>query len=284
MSAPVPSDGNQVETSATNPHQPGLSSSTVLDASRRQPASSAPGAAELASEPISTLSPEDQKNLAVAKKLVIDNLRYEPDFPIPGIKFIDILPIFQNPVAFGSLLDVLVLLIRERFGSQIPDIIVGLEARGFLFGPPLALRLNRPFVPVRKKGKMPGACRTVEYTKEYGKDEFQVQTSAIKPGQQCLIVDDIIATGKPTHHLILKKAVFYLLVFCCFRASSYHIANFVCFMSLPAHVSRNLATLIIPPRALRAFTRRYLWQHRYILAPKAWCQLAKHQPIFISYT
>ncbi|KAI0505676.1 phosphoribosyltransferase-like protein [Xylaria bambusicola] len=195
MSAPVPSDGNQVETSATNSHQPGSSPSTILDASRRQPSSSTPGAAELASQPIGALTSEDQQKLATAKQLVIDNLRYEPDFPIPGIKFIDILPIFQNPAAFSSLLDVLVLLIRERFGSQVPDVIVGLEARGFLFGPPLALRLNRPFVPVRKKGKMPGACRTVEYTKEYGKDEFQVQTSAIKPGQQCLIVDDIIATG-----------------------------------------------------------------------------------------
>ncbi|KAI1368308.1 phosphoribosyltransferase-like protein [Xylaria arbuscula] len=195
MSAPVPSDGNQVETSATNPHQPELSPSTSLDASRRQPASSTPGAAELAGQSISVFTPEDQEKLTTAKKLVIDNLRYVPDFPIPGIKFIDILPIFQNPAAFGSLLDVLVLLIRERFGSQVPDVIVGLEARGFLFGPPLALRLNRPFVPVRKKGKMPGSCRTVEYTKEYGKDEFQVQTSAIQPGQQCLIVDDIIATG-----------------------------------------------------------------------------------------
>ncbi|KAI0861078.1 phosphoribosyltransferase-like protein [Xylaria cubensis] len=195
MSAPVPTDGNQVQTSAANPYQPGLTSSTVLDASRRQPASTTSGTTELASQQIGVLSPEDQQKLAVAKKLVIDNLRFVPDFPIPGIKFIDILPIFQNPVAFSSLLDVLVLLIQERFGNQVPDVIVGLEARGFLFGPTLALRLNRPFVPVRKKGKMPGACRTVEYTKEYGKDEFQVQTDAIKPGQQCLIVDDIIATG-----------------------------------------------------------------------------------------
>ncbi|KAI1739232.1 phosphoribosyltransferase-like protein [Xylaria scruposa] len=195
MSAPVSTDGNQVHTSAANPYQPGLTSSTVLDASRRQPASTTSGTTELASQPIGVLSPEDQTKLAVAKKLVIDNLRFVPDFPIPGIKFIDILPIFQNPVAFSSLLDVLVLLIQERFGNQVPDVIVGLEARGFLFGPTLALRLSRPFVPVRKKGKMPGACRTVEYTKEYGKDEFQVQTDAIKPGQQCLIVDDIIATG-----------------------------------------------------------------------------------------
>ncbi|KAI0197670.1 phosphoribosyltransferase-like protein [Astrocystis sublimbata] len=195
MSAPIPTDGNQVQTSAANPSQSEFTPSTTLDASRRQPASATSGATELASQPIGALSAQDQEKLQVAKKLVIDNLRFVPDFPIPGIKFIDILPIFQNPAAFSSLLDVLVLLIRERFGNQVPDVIIGLEARGFLFGPTLALRLNRPFVPVRKKGKMPGSCRTVEYTKEYGKDEFQVQTDAIQPGQQCLIVDDIIATG-----------------------------------------------------------------------------------------
>ncbi|KAI1492775.1 phosphoribosyltransferase-like protein [Biscogniauxia mediterranea] len=196
MSAPVSSDPHPAESVATHPYQPGITSTpTVLDASRREPASSASGAAELSSQSVTALTADEEKKLQVAKKLVVDALRYEPDFPIPGIKFIDILPIFQNPVAFSSLLDVLVLLIRGRFGDQIPDVIIGLEARGFLFGPSLALRLNRPFVPVRKKGKMPGACRTVEYKKEYGKDEFQIQTSAIKPGQQCLIVDDIIATG-----------------------------------------------------------------------------------------
>lgn len=240
MSASVTSDGNQVDTSAANPHQPGFTSSTVLDASLGQPASSAPGAAELPSQPISTLTPADQKKLAVAKQLVIDNLRYEPDFPIPGIKFIDILPIFQNPAAFGSLLDVLVLLVQERFGNQVPDVIVGLEARGFLFGPSLALRLNRPFVPVRKKGKMPGACRTVEYTKEYGKDEFQVQTNAIKPGQQCLIVDDIIATGKPIHHHLSNKNTpcrsFISMSLC------RYIANFVCLVLLPVCLFSIIAT------------------------------------------
>ncbi|KAI1081944.1 adenine phosphoribosyltransferase [Whalleya microplaca] len=194
MSNPATS-GNPVESVATNPSQPGISSTHNPDASRREPSSSTPGTTELARQSVTTLPEHDQNKLEVAKQLVIDALRYEPDFPIPGIKFIDILPIFQSPVAFSSLLEVLVLLIQQRFGDQLPDVIVGLEARGFLFGPSLALRLNRAFVPVRKKGKMPGTCRTVEYKKEYGKDEFQVQTSAIKPGQTCLIVDDIIATG-----------------------------------------------------------------------------------------
>lgn len=188
---------------ATNPSQPSITSTSITDASRREPASSSAGTAELAGQSVIALTGQEQEKLETAKKLVINALRFVPDFPIPGINFIDILPIFQNPVAFESLLEVLVLLIRERFGDQIPDVIVGLEARGFLFGPTLALRLSRPFVPVRKKGKMPGACRTVEYKKEYGKDEFQVQLDAIKPGQTCLIVDDIIATGewKPYPHL-----------------------------------------------------------------------------------
>ncbi|KAI1378710.1 adenine phosphoribosyltransferase [Hypoxylon crocopeplum] len=190
-----PANSTPVDSVATNPSQPSITSSTTSDASRREPASSASGATELAGQPVTALLRHEQEKLETAKKLVIDALRFVPDFPIPGINFIDILPIFQNPIAFESLLEVLVLLIRERFGSQIPDVVVGLEARGFLFGPSLALRLNRPFVPVRKKGKMPGACRTVEYKKEYGKDEFQVQIDAIKPGQTCLIVDDIIATG-----------------------------------------------------------------------------------------
>ncbi|KAI2630407.1 adenine phosphoribosyltransferase [Hypomontagnella submonticulosa] len=184
-----------VDSVATNIDQPSITSAATTDASRREPTSSATGTTELTGQSVNALLEHEQRKLETAKKLVIDSLRFVPDFPIPGIKFIDILPIFQNPAAFESLLEVLVLLIRERFGNQVPDVIIGLEARGFLFGPTLALRLDRPFVPVRKKGKMPGACRTVEYQKEYGKDEFQVQIDAIKPGQSCLIVDDIIATG-----------------------------------------------------------------------------------------
>lgn len=88
--------------------------------------------------------------------------------------------------------------------DQKPDIVVGLEARGFLFGPSLALALGVGFVPIRKKGKLPGPTETAGYEKEYGKDLFEIQKDAIKQGQQVLIVDDIIATGmyasmKPVH-------------------------------------------------------------------------------------
>lgn len=79
--------------------------------------------------------------------------------------------------------------------AQKPDVIVGLEARGFLFGSSLALRLGASFVPVRKKGKLPGPCETAVYQKEYGEDFFQIQSDAVKPGQKVLVVDDLIATG-----------------------------------------------------------------------------------------
>jgi len=75
------------------------------------------------------------------------------------------------------------------------DVIVGLDARGFLFGPSLALKLGCAFVPVRKAGKLPGNCVKVSYQKEYGEDFFEMQREAVKPGQKVLIVDDIIATG-----------------------------------------------------------------------------------------
>ena len=77
-----------------------------------------------------------------------------------------------------------------------PDVIVGLEARGFLFGPSLALRLNAGFVPARKRGKLPGSTIEESFEKEYGMDAFQMQTDAIKLGQKVLVVDDIIATGR----------------------------------------------------------------------------------------
>lgn len=123
-------------------------------------------------------------------------LRQFPDFPSPGILFEDILPIFADPKLHEALIRSLELHILEAYGDQKPDVIVGLEARGFLMGPSLALRLGASFVPVRKQGKLPGACVTQVYEKEYGQDYFQMQEGAIKPGQKVIVVDDIIATGK----------------------------------------------------------------------------------------
>ncbi|EEQ33241.1 adenine phosphoribosyltransferase [Microsporum canis] len=134
--------------------------------------------------------------LASLKVKLRSSLRQFPDFPSPGILFEDILPIFADPALHESLIRGLELHLLETYGAdQKPDVIVGLDARGFLFGPSLALRLGAAFVPVRKQGKLPGPVITQEYQKEYGSDFFQMQKDAIKPGQKVIVVDDIIATG-----------------------------------------------------------------------------------------
>ncbi|XP_046543631.1 adenine phosphoribosyltransferase-like [Haliotis rubra] len=116
-----------------------------------------------------------------------------PDFPKPGILFRDIFPVLRNPPVFKQLLDIM----TEYLQSQCTgvEIIVGLESRGFLFGPILAQNLNIGFVPIRKKGKLPGLTEKVTYQLEYGEDCFEVQQDSIKPGQKVVIVDDLMATG-----------------------------------------------------------------------------------------
>lgn len=134
--------------------------------------------------------------LASLKIRLKQSIRQFPDFPTKGILFEDILPLFADPNLHQSLIRALELHVRAYHADdQTPDIVVGLEARGFLFGPSLALALGAGFVPIRKKGKLPGPTETAGYEKEYGKDLFEIQKDAIKQGQRVLIVDDIIATG-----------------------------------------------------------------------------------------
>jgi adenine phosphoribosyltransferase len=133
--------------------------------------------------------------LASAKIKLHRALRQFPDFPIPGIDFVDILPLFANSAIHTILIDALELQVLDAFKTK-PDIVVALDARGFLFGPSLALRLGAGFAPVRKRGKLPGPCETASFVKEYGEDFFQIQNDAVKPGQTVLVVDDIIATGE----------------------------------------------------------------------------------------
>ncbi|PLN77717.1 adenine phosphoribosyltransferase 1 [Aspergillus taichungensis] len=161
------------------------------------------------SDPVSTQSPDAAAQVAgqssshASRSAELSSLKIKlhaalrqfPDFPSPGILFEDILPIFADPTLHESLVRCLELHILETHADQKPDVIVGLEARGFLFGPSLALRLGAGFVPVRKQGKLPGPCETQGYEKEYGQDFFQMQAGSIKPGQKVLVVDDIIATG-----------------------------------------------------------------------------------------
>ncbi|KAL5366327.1 phosphoribosyltransferase-like protein [Aspergillus floccosus] len=157
------------------------------------PSQSPDAAAQVAGQSSSAASRTAE--LASLKVRLRGALRQFPDFPSPGILFEDILPIFADPTLHEALLRCLELHILESYGGQKPDVIVGLEARGFLIGPSLALRLGASFVPVRKQGKLPGPCETQAYDKEYGQDFFQMQADSIKPGQKVIVVDDIIATG-----------------------------------------------------------------------------------------
>lgn len=122
-----------------------------------------------------------------------------PDFPKKGIVFLDIFPILRDPVAFETLITHF---LYHLTSSTIPnspakkiDVVVGPDARGFILGPILALRLGAAFVPVRKKGKLPGKCISATYEKEYGVDVFEMQEESIKPGQNVVVIDDLIATG-----------------------------------------------------------------------------------------
>lgn len=128
---------------------------------------------------------------------------FYPDYPKPGINFCDILPVLRDPLSFEMLISHLVnhvfnhtipALAAQNKGAKI-DYVVGLDARGFLLGPILAMRLGAGFVPVRKQGKLPGECQQAIYEKEYGQDIFEMQTSSLKPGSNVLVVDDLIATG-----------------------------------------------------------------------------------------
>eukprot|EP00742_Colponemidia_sp_Colp-10_P011676 GILJ01013004.1.p1 GENE.GILJ01013004.1~~GILJ01013004.1.p1 ORF type:complete len:176 (+),score=16.10 GILJ01013004.1:84-611(+) len=115
------------------------------------------------------------------------------DFPIAGVNFLDFLPIFRNPDHLKLMIKTLKDHISEA-GIQV-DIVAGLEARGFLFGPLLALELGVGFVALRKPGKLPGQVVRETYNKEYGQDSIEAQADSVRPGQRVLIVDDICATG-----------------------------------------------------------------------------------------
>jgi adenine phosphoribosyltransferase len=118
-------------------------------------------------------------------------LRNIPDFPKPGILFKDITPLLADPRAFHIAID----LFAERFVGEDLRAVIGIESRGFIFGGALAARLNASFVPVRKPGKLPWETASEAYELEYGTDELEVHLDAIAPGEQVLVVDDVIATG-----------------------------------------------------------------------------------------
>ena len=118
-------------------------------------------------------------------------IRDIPDFPKPGIRFKDITPLLSDP----SGLSLAVELMANPWRDHRPDLVVGAESRGFIFGTALAQSLSCGFVPVRKPGKLPYETVSVEYELEYGTDTLEMHKDAITPGQKVLLVDDLIATG-----------------------------------------------------------------------------------------
>jgi adenine phosphoribosyltransferase len=118
-------------------------------------------------------------------------IRAVPDYPKPGILFYDLTTLLKDQRGFHTLVDRLC----DHYATQTVDVVVGIEARGFIFAPALAYRLNAGFVPVRKPKKLPAKTASVSYALEYGTDTLEIHEDAIKPGQRVLISDDLLATG-----------------------------------------------------------------------------------------
>jgi adenine phosphoribosyltransferase len=118
-------------------------------------------------------------------------IREVPDFPKPGINFYDITTLLKDKAGLKLTID----LLCEQYRGEHPDIVLGIEARGFIFAPAIAYALGAGFVPVRKPKKLPSACERVEYDLEYGTDILEIHRDAIEPGERILVIDDVLATG-----------------------------------------------------------------------------------------
>ena len=136
---------------------------------------------------MTTNASPDSINCDGLKKLI----REVPDFPKKGILFYDITTLLKDKLGFARLIDAL----SEHYIGKEIDLVLGMEARGFIFGPALAYRLNAGFVPVRKPGKLPAETVKISYELEYGSNALEVHKDAIQKGQRILIVDDLLATG-----------------------------------------------------------------------------------------
>ncbi|TMW94148.1 hypothetical protein EJD97_010681 [Solanum chilense] len=118
-------------------------------------------------------------------------IRVVPNFPKPGIMFQDITTLLLDPKAFKDTIDLFV----ERYKDKSISVVAGIEARGFIFGPPIALAIGAKFVPLRKPNKLPGKVFKQEYDLEYGSDCLEMHIEAVEAGERALVVDDLIATG-----------------------------------------------------------------------------------------
>ena len=136
---------------------------------------------------ITVMPPADDPRL----RHISDSIRSIPNWPKEGILFQDITTTLLDPVAFGHCVDIL----YERYKDKKVDVVAGFEARGLIFGAPLALRLKCAFVPLRKPKKLPGETIGEEYTLEYGSDRIEMHVGHVKEGNRVVLVDDLIATG-----------------------------------------------------------------------------------------
>ena len=127
-----------------------------------------------------------------------DYVRTIPNFPEEGIMFRDITTVMQDPDGLKLAIDTM----QDLVKNLDCDVVVGAESRGFIFGTPIAYNLHKPFVLIRKKGKLPAETVSVDYDLEYGKATLEMHKDSIKPGQKVLIVDDLIATGGTTEAMI----------------------------------------------------------------------------------
>mmetsp|Transcript_16052 Transcript_16052/g.28549 ORF Transcript_16052/g.28549 Transcript_16052/m.28549 type:complete len:180 (-) Transcript_16052:381-920(-) len=125
------------------------------------------------------------------KQMIADSIRGIPDFPKPGILFWDVTTLMLQHSAFQATID----MFYDRYKDQKIDVVAGFEARGLIFGAPLALRLGCAFVPLRKPKKLPGETISEEYSLEYGTDKIEMHVGAVQEGQNVLLIDDLIATG-----------------------------------------------------------------------------------------
>ena len=128
-----------------------------------------------------------------ASDFLRQHIRTVPDWPAPGVQFRDITPLLQDPAVFRVLIQAFVQRYAEE--GRRPDVVAGLDARGFILGAVVAYELNVGFVPIRKKGKLPFTTVAETYELEYGSATVELHTDAVQPGQRVLLIDDLIATG-----------------------------------------------------------------------------------------
>ncbi|XP_050363110.1 adenine phosphoribosyltransferase 1-like [Argentina anserina] len=138
---------------------------------------------------VQKMAAEDAQDPRLAR--IASSIRVIPDFPKPGIMFQDITTLLLDTQAFKDTIDLFV----ERYKDKEISVVVGIEARGFIFGPPIALAIGAKFVPMRKPNKLPGKVISEEYSLEYGTDSMEMHVGAVEAGERALIIDDLIATG-----------------------------------------------------------------------------------------